>query len=85
MAQIIVQDLETIQVEQHHRQGFPGTVPRQRVLQVSQEHGPVAEAGKRVQQAVFAIGLRPQELGLDARVHDPQVDRLDDIIVRAQI
>ena len=52
---------------------------------MAQKHGPVAEAGERVQQPVFALGLRAQELSLNARVHDPQVDRLDHVIVRALI
>ena len=60
-------------------------VPGKRLLQLAQKHGAVAEAGERVQQPVFAIGLGAQELGLNARVHHRQVDGLDDVIVGALI
>ena len=76
VAQIVVQVLKAIEVEQQNRHGFPGAVPRERVFEMAQKHGAVAESGERIEQAAFAIGLRAQELRLNARVHHRQVDRL---------
>ncbi len=83
VSQIVVQILKAIQVEQQHRQGFSRIVPGKCLLELTQEHRPVSQARKRVQQAVLTLGLRTRKLSLDARVHHRQVQGPDHIIVGA--
>ena len=44
--------------EQQNRHGFSGAMPVERVFEVAQKHGAIAESGERIEQAAFAIGLR---------------------------
>ena len=71
MAQAVVDELEVVEVDEHHRHGAPQALTVHRLAQPVVQQGPVRQAGERV-VVRLVLELHLVALALDGVLHRAQ-------------